>query len=69
MNASTTDATAVSRENARNLLVDLVAIPSPTDEEREAAERLVEFFSANGREAWIDEVGNVRAPADDSILL
>ncbi|WP_394740649.1 [LysW]-lysine hydrolase [Natronococcus roseus] len=69
MNASMTGATDVSRQDARNLLVDLVAIPSPTGEERKAAERLVEFFSANGREAWIDEVGNVRAPADDAVLL
>ncbi|MFC7176437.1 M20/M25/M40 family metallo-hydrolase [Halosegnis marinus] len=54
---------------ARELLRDLVSIPSPTGEEREAAERLVAFFEAHGREAWLDEVGNVRAPADDSVLL
>ncbi|WP_125920050.1 M20/M25/M40 family metallo-hydrolase, partial [Haloparvum sedimenti] len=54
---------------ARKLLYDLVSIPSPSGEEAAAAERLQEFFAANGREAWIDEVGNVRAPADDSVLL
>lgn len=54
---------------ARKLLFDLVSIPSPSGEEDAAADRLREFFAANGREAWIDEVGNVRAPADDSVLL
>ncbi|USZ77697.1 [LysW]-lysine hydrolase [Halorussus vallis] len=59
----------VDDEAARELLAGLVSIPSPTGEERAAAERLVEFFEAHGREVWIDEVGNVRAPADDSVLL
>ena len=54
---------------ARKLLYDMVSIPSPSGEEEEAAKRLVDFFEANGREAWIDEVGNVRAPADDAVLL
>ncbi|WP_101295043.1 [LysW]-lysine hydrolase [Halegenticoccus soli] len=54
---------------ARELLVDLVSIPSPSGEEGAAAERLAAFFEAHGREAWIDEVGNVRAPADDAVLL
>ena len=54
---------------ARKLLYDVVSIPSPSGEEAAAAERLREFFAANGREAWIDEVGNVRAPADDAVLL
>ncbi|RAW46023.1 [LysW]-lysine hydrolase [Halorubrum sp. 48-1-W] len=53
----------------RKLLFDLVSIPSPSGEEASAAERLVDFFEANGREAWIDEVGNVRAPANDAVLL
>jgi len=44
-------------------------IPSVTPEEREAAEHLVDFFESHGREAWIDDVGNVRAPADDGVLL
>ncbi len=54
---------------ARRLLYDMVSIPSPSREEAAAAERLVDFFEANGREAWIDEVGNVRAPANDAVLL
>jgi LysW-gamma-L-lysine carboxypeptidase len=54
---------------ARDLLVDLVEIPSVTREERECAERLASYFEANGREVWIDDVGNVRAPGDDGVLL
>ncbi|MDB2225283.1 [LysW]-lysine hydrolase [Halorubrum ezzemoulense] len=54
---------------ARKLLYDMVSIPSPSRNEERAAERLVDFFEANGREAWIDEVGNVRAPANDAVLL
>ena len=53
----------------RKLLYDMVSIPSPSGEEAEAAARLVDFFEANGREAWIDAVGNVRAPANDAVLL
>ncbi|SEQ86417.1 [LysW]-lysine hydrolase [Natrinema salaciae] len=59
----------VSAAEARELLVDLVSTPSPTGEEREAAKRLVDFFEAHDREVWIDAVGNVRAPADDAVLL
>ncbi|NEU55266.1 [LysW]-lysine hydrolase [Halorussus sp. MSC15.2] len=59
----------VSDEAARELLADLVSIPSPSGEERECAERLAAFFEERGREVWLDEVGNVRAPADDSVLL
>ncbi|MFC6729606.1 acetyl-lysine deacetylase, partial [Natronoarchaeum mannanilyticum] len=59
----------VSDEEARDLLVDLVEIPSPTGEEEKVAERLVDFFEAHDREAWIDDIGNVRAPADDAVLL
>ena len=54
---------------ARKLLYDMVSISSPSGEEEQAAKRLVDFFEANGREAWIDEVGNVRAPASDAVLL
>ncbi|OIB55373.1 [LysW]-lysine hydrolase [Natrialba sp. SSL1] len=64
-----TDATAVSTDDARQLLIDLVSTPSPSDEERAAAECLVEFFETYDREVWLDDVGNVRAPADDSVLL
>jgi LysW-gamma-L-lysine carboxypeptidase len=53
----------------RELLVKLVGIPSITGEERACAEQLVTFFEAHDREAWIDEMGNVRAPADDGVLL
>ncbi len=53
----------------RKLLYDLVSIPSPSGEEEQVAKRLVDFFEANGRDAWIDEVGNVRAPANDGVLL
>ncbi|WP_276280006.1 [LysW]-lysine hydrolase [Halorussus caseinilyticus] len=59
----------VGDEAARRLVADLVEIPSPTGDERECAERLVAFFEEHGREAWLDEVGNVRAPGDDSVLL
>ena len=59
----------VSADAARDLLVDLVESPSPTGEEGACAERLVEFFENHGREAFLDEAGNVRAPADDSVLL
>jgi len=61
--------TTVSPDEARDLLVDLVSIPSPSGEERKAAQRLVAFFEAHGREAWLDAIGNVRAPADDAVLL
>ena len=56
-------------DEARDLLERVVRIPSPSGEEGAAAAALVEFFEAHGREAWLDEVGNVRAPADDSVLL
>ena len=54
---------------AQTLLADLVSIPSPSGEEAAAAERLKAFFDAHDREVWIDDTGNVRAPADDSVLL
>ncbi|MFC7044134.1 [LysW]-lysine hydrolase [Halobacteriaceae archaeon GCM10025711] len=62
-------AMAVSDEAARELLVDLVSIPSVSGDERKAAERLVAFFGTHDREAWVDDVGNVRAPGDDAVLL
>ena len=62
-------AAAEADTETRDLLEALVDIPSPTGEERAAAERLVAFFEEHGREAWLDEVGNVRAPADDRVLL
>ncbi len=59
----------ISTEQARELLVALVETPSPSGSEEAAAERLVSFFEAHGREVWRDAVGNVRAPADDAVLL
>jgi LysW-gamma-L-lysine carboxypeptidase len=69
MSAPANDALAAAETDAQELLVDLVSIPSPSGEETAAAERLVDFFESRGREAWIDEIGNVRAPADDAALL
>ncbi|AUG48766.1 acetyl-lysine deacetylase [Haloarcula taiwanensis] len=62
-------ATREADTEARDLLEAVVRIPSVSRNEAEAAERLVEFFESHDREAWLDEVGNVRAPADDSVLL
>lgn len=53
----------------RELLKDLVSIPSVSGEETAATERLLEFFETNDRDVWLDDVGNVRAPADDTVLL
>ncbi len=53
----------------RDLLQDLVAIPSVSGSESACAERLVAYLEGQGREAWTDDVGNVRAPADDGVLL
>jgi LysW-gamma-L-lysine carboxypeptidase len=53
---------------ARELLEQLVSIPSPTPEEDECAAALVEFFESHDRDVFIDDIGNVRAPADDSVL-
>ena len=53
----------------RRLLANLVAIPSVSGDEADAAAHLTGFFAERGREAWIDEAGNVHAPGDDSVLL
>ena len=53
----------------RELLTELVSIPSVSEEEREAADALAAFFESHDRKVWIDEIGNVRAPADDTVLL
>lgn len=55
--------------DARELLIKLVRIPSISPNEEPCARQLVTFFERNGREAWIDDVGNVHAPGDDSVLL
>ena len=64
-----TEPGAPVREEGRQLLEELVSITSVSGEEAEAAERLAAYFEAHDREVWVDEVGNVRAPADDSVLL
>jgi LysW-gamma-L-lysine carboxypeptidase len=56
-------------DEARELLVDLVSTPSPSGEEAEAAALLKAYFEAHDREVYVDEAGNVRAPADDALLL
>ncbi len=53
---------------ARELLEALVSTPSVAPDETACADVLVSFFEENDRTAFIDEVGNVRAPADDSVL-
>jgi len=53
----------------RDLLRALVSTPSVSGGESGAADVLVDFFDASGREAHVDDVGNVRAPGDDSVLL
>ena len=60
---------ALDADAARDLVVELVSTPSPSGEEDACAAELVEFFEAHGREAWRDDAGNVRAPADDAVLL
>ncbi|AGB15046.1 N-acetyl-ornithine/N-acetyl-lysine deacetylase [Halovivax ruber XH-70] len=64
----TATGTDVSTETARGLLVDMVSTPSVSGDEEAAAERLAAFFDAHDREVWLDDVGNVRAPADDAVL-
>ena len=59
----------ISQQDARSFLVELVTIPSPSGAEARVAEYLQSFFEQHDREAWIDEVGNVHAPADDAVLL
>jgi LysW-gamma-L-lysine carboxypeptidase len=59
----------ITTEQARELLIDLVEIESVTPNEGDAARFLAAFFEEHGREVWIDERGNVRAPADDGVLL
>jgi len=53
----------------RDLLRDLVSTPSVSGGESAAADVLVEYFTDSGREATVDDAGNVRAPGDDSVLL
>jgi len=64
-----TTKTRTTETNARELLVDLVSTPSPSGRETDAAALLVAFFEAHDREVYVDAAGNVRAPADDAVLL
>ncbi|WP_318567712.1 [LysW]-lysine hydrolase [Salinigranum marinum] len=66
---STKSKTRTTETNARELLVDLVSTPSPSGQEADAAALLVAFFEVHDREVYVDDAGNVRAPADDSVLL
>ncbi len=64
-----TDQRLVGEEAARDLLVDLVSIPSTSGNETGCAQHLAAFLEEFDREVWIDDGGNVRAPADDGVLL
>jgi LysW-gamma-L-lysine carboxypeptidase len=61
--------TELDRSAARDLLREVVATRSVSGNEGAVAERLREFFDSHDRAAWIDEVGTLRAPADDAVLL
>ncbi|PSQ15496.1 acetyl-lysine deacetylase [Halobacteriales archaeon QS_8_69_73] len=63
--AATADDAVPPDDEARELLETLVSTPSPTPEEDDCAEALVAFLESHGREVSRDEVGNVRAPADE----
>jgi len=60
---------SVQTSEARELLVKLVRIPSVSGNERPCARQLASFFERHDRDVWLDEVGNVRAPAEDGVLL
>ena len=64
----TSVANDLDRGEAQELLIDLVSIPSPSGEEETCATHLASIFEAFDREVWIDDVGNVRAPAADDVL-
>ena len=59
----------IEPDEAQELLIDLVAIPSESGDERACADHLHATLETFDREVWIDEQGNVRAPADDAVLL
>ena len=61
--------TVENQSEARELLIKLVRIPSVTPNEGPCAKQLARYFEQHDREVWIDDVGNVRAPADDGVLL
>ena len=55
-------------EEARELVEELVSIPSPSGAEDECAAALAAYLEERGREVYRDDAGNVRAPADDAVL-
>ncbi|SIR50795.1 acetylornithine deacetylase [Haladaptatus litoreus] len=61
-------ATKIAKLEAHDLLVELVETPSVSGNEGACAELLTSFFEEHGREAWIDDVGNVRAPGNEILL-
>lgn len=63
-----TQLTEKTKASARELVIDLVNIPSVSGDETDCATRLVEFFEEQGREVYLDEVGNVRAPGTEVLL-
>ncbi len=60
---------SIQTTEARELLVKLVRVPSVSGNEGPCARQLVEFFERHDREVWRDDAGNVRAPADDGVML
>ncbi len=65
---SDTTPTLETDREARALLEELVSTPSVAPDEAACAEVLAAFFEEHDRTVFVDEVGNVRAPADDSVL-
>ncbi len=65
---SETKSTPEADDEARELLEELVSTPSTAPDEAACGEVLASFFEARDRTVFVDEVGNVRAPADDSVL-
>lgn len=61
--------TEIDEESARSLLRDLVETPSVSGSEAACVDRLGSFFRSAGRETWVDEVGNLRAPGNNGVLL
>ncbi|WP_162833837.1 [LysW]-lysine hydrolase [Haladaptatus cibarius] len=58
----------IAQSDAHDLLVELVETPSVSGNEEICAELLASFFEEQGREAWIDDAGNVRAPGNGVLL-
>ncbi len=58
----------ISETSARDLLVELVGIPSVTGNEADCAKHLAGFLESEGRDVWLDDAGNVRAPGNGILL-